>query len=214
MPADHAALMEIRDACRRNRVVCIPNLYLSEENARFDASPVRDADGSLLGITKMVHIVQAPCFYERDYYDASDAGWKVFDTAAGKIGVVICFDRHDPESFRACLLQGAEIVIVPTANHEREDLELFECEVRVAAMQNNVYVAMCNRVGREGDLVFAGRSLVADPQGTILARADDRERLLYADLNFEEILKSRERRPFHALRRPQFYPDTSNGSES
>lgn len=184
MSIGHDAVERIREICRRSKVVCIPNLYLAESGKRFDASPVIDADGSLLGITKMVHIAQAPCFYEQDYYDPSDVGWQVFDTAAGKVGVVICFDRHFPESFAACLRHGAEVVIIPTANHKEEDLDLFEREIRVAAKQNNFYVAMCNRVGTEKDMVFAGESLVVDPHGKVVSKADDREQILYGELDF------------------------------
>ena len=182
MSVDHGAVETIREVCRREEVVCIPNLYLAESGRRFDASPVIDADGSLLGIARMVHIAQAPCFYEQDYYDSADVGWRVFDTAAGRVGVVICFDRHFSESFRSCLEQAAEVVIIPTANHKGEDLEFFEREIRDAAVQNRFHVAMCNRVGREDEIDFAGESLVADPHGKIVAKADDREQILYADL--------------------------------
>ncbi len=93
-------------------------------------------------------------------------------------GVVICFDRHFPESFAACQRDGAEIVIIPTANHKEEDLELFGREIRGAASQNNFYVAMCNRVGTEKEMVFAGESLVVDPHGKVVSKADDREQIL------------------------------------
>lgn len=86
----------------------------------------------------------------------SDDGFKVYDTPFGKIGIVICFDRHIPESVRMCAAQGAQLIIIPTANLTTENQELFEWEVRVQAYQNLVYIAMCNRVGKEDDLIFAG----------------------------------------------------------
>ena len=98
----------------------------------------------------MVHVFQAPQFYEVDYYTPSEDGFKVFDMPFGRVGIVICFDRHLPESIRTCSLLGAALVIVPTANCKAEPMELFEWEIRVQAMQNSVFVAMCNRVGLEG----------------------------------------------------------------
>ena len=86
---------------------------------------------------------------ECDYYTPSEEGFQVFTTEFGKIGIVICFDRHLPESIRSCAAQGADLVIVPTANTKAEPLEMFEWEMRVQAYQNQTFVAMCNRVGKE-----------------------------------------------------------------
>ena len=202
---DDPIVERLRGTCRKLGLVCIPNFYLREGDRRFDASPVIDADGTILGISKMVHVVQAACFYEQDYYTPSDSGFQVYRTAAGNIGVVICFDRHFPESVRTCVLKGAQLVVIPTANVKSEPLELFEWEVRIAAMQNGVFVAMCNRVGLEGDMDFAGESLVVDPNGDVIAKADDSAQLLCADLDPEMVERSRRTRPYLALRRPECY---------
>ncbi|MEM9220228.1 MAG: carbon-nitrogen hydrolase family protein [Cyanobacteria bacterium P01_F01_bin.150] len=202
---DHKFIGQLREKCRDLKIVGFPNLYLQEGENRFDASPVIDADGSLLGISKMVHIVQAPCFYEQDYYTPSDSGFQVFDTSMGKIGVVICFDRHYPESIRACALKGAQLVIIPTANTKGEPLEMFEWELRVPAMQNGVFIAMCNRVGLEGDMDFCGESIVVDPNGDVVAKADDTDQILYAEVDFSMIDAARKARPFLELRRPDAY---------
>ena len=202
---DHDHVKRFREKCRELNLVGFPNFYLQEGENRFDASPVIDADGSLLGISKMVHIVQAPYFYEQDYYTPSDTGFQVYDTAAGRIGVVICFDRHFPESIRSCTLKGAQLIVIPTANHRGEPLDMFEWEVRIAAMQNGVYVAMCNRVGPEDEIDFCGESIVIDPNGDVVAKADDTEALLYAEIDFRMIEESRENRPFLRLRRPGEY---------
>ena len=119
----------------------------------------------------MVHIYQGEKFYEQDYYKPSEDGFQTFDTPYGRVGIVICFDRHIPESIRTCALKGADLVIIPTANTEEEPMELFEWEIRVQAMQNAVFVAMCNRVGREDAMDFAGQSLVADPYGNLVVKA-------------------------------------------
>ena len=110
----------------------------------------------------MEHIAQNKNFYEQDYYTLAKDGFKVFSTPFGKTGIVICFDRHLPENIRTCALKGADLVIVPTANTKAEPMELFEWEIRVQAMQNQVFIAMCNRVGME-DLSAAYRC-TTDPR--------------------------------------------------
>lgn len=202
---DHEFVTRFREKCHALDLVGFPNIYLQERGKRYDASPVIDSDGSLLGISKMVHIVQAPCFFEQDYYSPSQDGFKVYDTAVGKIGVVICFDRHYPESIRSCRLKGAQLIVIPTANTIGEPLEMFEWELRVPAMQNGVFIAMCNRVGVEGAMEFCGGSIVVDPNGEVVAKAGDREQILYADIDFAMVDQAQKERPYLALRRPEAY---------
>ena len=116
MSADGPEITAIRDACRKFRIHASPNVYLKQGEKRYDASLMIDPDSEILGISKMVHIAQAKFFYEQDYYTPSDDGFKVYDTPFGKIGIVICFDRHLPDGIRSCAKQGAELVIIPTAN--------------------------------------------------------------------------------------------------
>lgn len=205
IPIDHEIVNRLRDKCRELNLVGFPNIYLQEGDNRFDASPVINSDGSVLGISKMVHIVQAPCFYEQDYYTPSDSGFQVFDTAIGKVGVVICFDRHYPESIRSCTLMGAQLIVIPTANIKGEPLEVFEWELRIPAMQNGVFLAMCNRIGIEGNMEFCGESIVVAPNGEVISKANDLEQILYADLDFGLIDESRKNRPFLELRKPEAY---------
>ena len=118
---------------------------------------------------------------------------------------MICFDRHIPESVRTCAAMGAELVIIPTANMCSEPLDLFEAEVRTEAMQNQVFIAMCNRVGREGDEVFAGQSLIVGPDGTVLLKADGAEQLLTWEIDLQDSALQKQKKPFISLRRPEFY---------
>jgi predicted amidohydrolase len=205
IPIDHAYIAFLQEKCRSLKMVAFPNIYLQEDSNRYDASPVINSDGTLLGVSKMVHIVQAPCFFEQDYYTPSDSGFKVFDTAVGKVGVVICFDRHFPESIRSCVLSGAQLIVIPTANTKGEPLTLFEWELRVAAVQNGVFIAMCNRVGLEGQMDFCGQSIVVDPNGEVLAKADDQEQMLCVELDFEKVIQAQAERPYLGLRRPEMY---------
>lgn len=136
---------------------------------------------------------------------STDDGFKVFDTPHGKVGIVICYDRHLPESIRTCVLMGAELVIIPTANLTTEPMEMFEWEVRVQAMQNSVFIAMCNRVGTEGELTFAGESIVCDPNGNVIAKAGAEEELLTCDIDLSEAARIRNAKPYFATRRKEFY---------
>ena len=210
MEINHPVMRAMQGACRELGVLAIPNLYLEEDGKRYDASPVIERDGTILGVSKMVHIVQAPCFYEQDYYTPSDSGFQIYHTSAGRVGVVICFDRHYPESLRTCALKGAQLIVIPTANTRDEQIELFEWELRVAAMQSGLFIAMCNRVGLERDMDFCGQSVVVDPYGDVVAKADDSEQILYADIDLELIEESRQARPYLRLRRPEFCRLDSN----
>ena len=199
MSADGPEIRAIRETCRRLHICASPNVYLKQGNRRYDASLMIGADGEILGVSKMVHIAQAPCFYEQDYYMPSDDGFKVYETPFGKIGIVICFDRHLPDGIRSCAQQGAELVIIPTANILGEPLELFTWEVRVQAFQNTVFAAMCNRVGREDGVTFAGQSLLAAPNGNLLFQAGDQEELLLLEVPLEEAARERAARPWLTL---------------
>ena len=188
-------------------IVVVLNLFERDGDRTYDSSPVIDTDGKLLGVTRMVHITDYPCFHEQDYYHPSELGAPVYDTAVGKVGVAICYDRHYPEYMRALALGGAQVVFIPQAGAADELPEgLFEAELRVAAFQNGYYTALCNRVGVEPKLTFAGESFICDPAGRVLARAGKgTEEILFCDLELEEVADSHARRLFLRDRRPELY---------
>jgi len=190
-------------------VVVVLNLFERAGDRCFDCSPVIDSDGTLLGRARMVHITDYPCFHEQGYYAPGDTGAPVFETAAGRIGVAICYDRHYPEYMRALALAGAEIVVVPQAGAVGEWPDgLYEAELRVAAFQNGYFTALCNRVGREECLNFAGESFVCSPDGRVLARAPQSEdHILYAEIDLAEAASSHARKLFLRDRRPELYAD-------
>ena len=181
-------------ACKQASLWASPNVYLTIQDKNYDASLFIDDKGEILGLSKMMHIAQAPCFYEQDYYAPSDDGFKVYDSPWGKIGIVICFDRHIPTSIRSCAKQGADLILIPTANMVNEPLALFAAEIQVQAYQNTVFIAMCNRVGMEDDCTFAGESLVASPDGSLLFKADDQEGCFIIDLPLDMLLEERQKR--------------------
>jgi predicted amidohydrolase len=205
MKIDDAYVRTFRDACRKLTLVASPNVYLEESGRRFDASLMLDADGELLGVSKMVHVAQVPGFYEQDYYMPSDTGFIVHETKIGKIGVVVCFDRHYPESIRTCVLRGAQIIIIPTANTMAEPRDIFECELRAAAIQNGVFIAMCNRVGEEFDVTFCGESTIVGPRGDVIKKAACDEEIVIADVDLGDAHAARRERPYLSLRRPELY---------
>jgi predicted amidohydrolase len=188
-------------------VVALLNLFELDGDRTFDCSPVIDVDGALLGRTRMIHITEYACFHEQGYYTPGDTGAPVYRTKAGAIGVAICYDRHYPEYMRALALGGADLVVVPQAGSVGEWPDgLYEAEMRVTAFQNGYYVALCNRVGREEKLTFAGESFVCGPDGTVIARATQgTDEILYADVDFSQNASSHARQLFLRDRRPELY---------
>ncbi len=199
----------IAEKAREHGLVTVFNMYECEiETGRcFDSSPVIDADGSLLGVTRMVHITDYAWFHEQAYYHPGDRGAPVYQTAAGRIGVAICYDRHYPEYMRALGVAGAELVVIPQAGAVGEWPEgLYEAEVRTAAFQNGYFAALCNRVGPEEHVTFAGESFVVGPDGTMLGQArSEEEDLLVVDIDLARCAESHARKLFWRDRRPELY---------
>ncbi|WP_425155558.1 nitrilase-related carbon-nitrogen hydrolase, partial [Candidatus Palauibacter sp.] len=144
------------------------------------------------------------CFHEQHYYAEGDTDAPVYETAVGRVGVAICYDRHYPEYMRRLGELGAQLVVIPQAGSVGEWPEgLFEAELRVAAFQNGYFSALCNRVGEESRLTFAGESFVVDPEGVILARGPElEETILYAEVDLARCETSTARRLFWRDRRP------------
>ncbi|MGH9203001.1 MAG: carbon-nitrogen hydrolase family protein, partial [Vicinamibacterales bacterium] len=159
------------------------------------------------GVTRMVHITEYACFHEQGYYTPGDRGAPVYQTRVGKVGVAICYDRHFPEYMRALALGGAELVVVPQAGTIGEWPDgLYEAEMQVAAFQNGYFVALCNRVGREDCVDFAGESFVCAPDGRVLARArPGGDEILYVDVDLATTARSHARELFMKHRRPELY---------
>jgi predicted amidohydrolase len=190
-------------------MVTVFNQYERAPDGRtFDSSPVFDADGSLLGVTRMVHITDYAWFHEKEYYAPGDTGAPVYETAVGRIGVAICYDRHYPEYMRALGVAGAELVVIPQAGTVGEWPEgMYEAEVRTAAFQNGYFAALCNRVGVEGELTFAGESFVSDPEGRVVCRGPiGEDGIVMADIDLAECRSSTARTLFWRDRRPELYP--------
>ena len=198
-------ISEFCAVCGELGIFASPNFYIEDQGKRYDMSLLIDDRGEIIGKQKMVHVAQCEYFYEQDYYTPSEEGFQVFLTRLGRIGIVVCFDRHYPESIRTEALRGADLIIIPTANTTAEPSRLFEWEVRVQAFQNSVNIAMCNRVGVEDRMEFSGESLVSDYNGDCIIIGDNKEGILYAEVDMDSVERTRKMKPYTSLRRPEMY---------
>ena len=206
-PIDGPTVTAFQKKAKELNLVTLINFYERDGGDTFDSSPVIDADGALLGVTRMIHITDYPCFHEQGYYTPGNHGAPVYRTKAGRIGIAICYDRHFPEYMRALAVAGADLVVVPQAGSVGEWPDgLYEAEMRVAAFQNGYFAALCNRVGKEECLDFAGESFVCGPDGRVLARGPlSQDAIVYADLDLSELPASTARQLFMRHRRPELY---------
>lgn len=202
-------------------VVIAPVFERRAPGVYHNSAAVIDADGTIAGIYRKMHIPDDPAFYEKFYFTPGDLGFPAFDTRAGRIGTLICWDQWYPEAARLTALAGAGVLFYPTAIgwHPREKREHGERQhdawrtvQRGHAIANGVYVAAVNRVGREippggGDgIEFWGSSFLCGPQGEILAEAAaDREEILFAEVDLARVEEVRRNWPFLRDRRIDAY---------
>jgi N-carbamoylputrescine amidase len=170
---------------------------------------VIDADGSYLGKYRKTHIPQVKGFWEKFYFRPGNTGYPIFDTAAGRIGVYICYDRHFPEGWRALGLAGARIVFNPSATSRGLSQYLWRLEQPAAAVANEYFVGAINRVGVEplGDNDFYGQTYFVDPRGQLIgdAGADDKDEVVIRDLDMGQLAEVRNLWQFYRDRRPDQY---------
>ncbi len=166
--------------------MCIsPNVYLEDHGKPACASLFFNKEGEMKEIAEQMHRFNQENRYEKEYFREGRSGFVVHDAGFAKIGVVIGSDRLFPESVRCCALREAELVIIPAAITTEEDLKMVKWEMRVQAKENQVFIALCNRVGKEGKLVFAGHSFVVTPDGSLLYEADDTEQLIRVNVDIK-----------------------------
>src|SRR3989441_2842010 len=191
-----------------------PGLY-------HNTAAIIDADGQVRGLYRKMHIPDDPAFYEKFYFTPGDLGFRAFDTHAGRIGTLICWDQWYPEGARLTALQGAAILFYPTAigwhPHEKEAFGAAQRDAwrtiqRSHAIANGVYVAAVNRVGREepgpegAGLEFWGTSFLADPFGVVVAEAStDKEEIVVGEVDLARLEDVRRNWPFLRDRRIDAY---------
>ncbi|MDD1718522.1 MAG: agmatine deiminase family protein [Methanoregulaceae archaeon] len=201
------------DLARKHGVVIIVPVFEKGRDGRFyNTAVVIDADGSLLAPYRKTHIPQDPGFWEKGYFTPGD-GYRVHSTAHGRIAVLICYDQWFPETARCVALEGADLIIFPTAighpggtpPREGDWHEAWELIQRSHAIANSVHVAAVNRTGRERGTEFFGGSFVCDSFGHILARAGGGEEIVIAALDLTMNRTVRDTWGFFRNRRPDTY---------
>ena len=207
----------MQEVAKSHQMVIVVPIYEEEiTGLYYNTAAVIDADGKYLGKYRKNHIPHVnPGFWEKFYFRPGNLGYPCFDTAYARIGVYICYDRHFPEGARALGLNGAEIVFIPSATTKGHADYLWELEQRAHAVANGYFVGTINRVGREAPWnigEFFGSSYFSNPDGRILAKgSEDRDELIVADLDLDEIKEVRTHWQFYRDRRPDMYgPLSSN----
>jgi beta-ureidopropionase len=197
-------------AKRHHMVMIVPVYEIQMAGVFFNTAAVIDADGRYLGKYRKHHIPHChPGFWEKFYFTPGNGGYPVFQTRHGRIGVYICYDRHFPEGARILGMNGAEIVFNPSATVAGLSEYLWELEQPAHAVANGYFIAASNRVGIEqpwemGE--FYGKSYFCNPRGKIVAQASrDKDELLVADLDLDEIQQVRATWQFFRDRRPETY---------
>lgn len=190
-------------------VLVLPMYEKVQEGILYNTAAVIDADGTYLGKYRKTHIPQVKGFWEKFYFRPGNLGYPVFQTAVGKVGVYICYDRHFPEGWRALGLNGAEIVFNPSATSRGLSAYLWQLEQTAAAAANMYFVGAINRVGIEslGDNDFYGTSYFASPRGQVIDKSasDQDEELILRDLDLDQIREVRAQWAFYRDRRPETY---------
>jgi N-carbamoylputrescine amidase len=192
-------------------VLVVPIFEMEQEGFYYNTAAVIDADGTYLGKYRKNHIPHVKGFWEKFYFRPGNMGYPVFDTAVGKVGVYICYDRHFPEGWRALGLNGAKIVFNPSATSRGLSMYLWNLEQPAAAVANEYFIGAINRVGQEplGDNDFYGSSYFVDPRGQIIdgSASDTEEELVVRDLDLDVIEEVRQQWAFYRDRRPDAYGD-------
>ena len=206
-------------AAETKMVLIVPLYEEDQPGLYYNTAAVIDADGSYLGKYRKTHLPHLPGFWEKFYFRPGNLGYPVFDTAVGKVGVYICYDRHFPEGARMLGLNGAEIVFIPSATSRGLSQHLWRIEQTSHAIANGYFVGTINRVGVEADLGdndFYGQSYFCTPRGefvTTLGERDDlpgqgdpfEEELIIRDLDLDMIRDVRDTWQFLRDRRPDMY---------
>jgi N-carbamoylputrescine amidase len=210
-----------RAAKETGAVVVAPIFERRAPGLYHNSAAIIDADGQLRGLYRKMHIPDDPAFYEKFYFTPGDLGFRAFDTQAGRIGTLICWDQWYPEGARLTALQGAAILFYPTAigwhPHEKEAFGAAQRDAwrtiqRSHAIANGVYVAAVNRVGHEkplpdgAGLEFWGTSFLADPFGVVVAEGStDKEEIVMGEVDLARLEDVRRNWPFLRDRRIDAY---------
>jgi beta-ureidopropionase len=197
-------------AKQHNMVLIVPFYEEAQTGVYYNTAVVIEKDGTVVGKYRKTHIPHVgPCFWEKFYFKPGNLGYPTFDTSVGRLGLIICYDRHFPEIARLLGLKGAELVFNPSATVESLSRYLWELEQPAHAVANGYWIAAINRVGTEEPLNsarFYGSSYFCDPRGQIVAKAsEDEDEVLVHDIDLDMNRKVRNTWQFLRDRRPELY---------
>ncbi len=215
---------EFSEIAKKKKSIIIVPIFEKRTNGLYHNSLIIiNTKGELAGFYRKMHIPDDPLYYEKFYFTPGDVGFKSFATEYGNIGTLICWDQWFPEAARLTALKGAEIIFYPTAigwhpsekdKYGQAQKESWMTIQRSHAIANGVYVAAANRVGFEkidknsDGIIFWGSSFVCDPQGKIIVQAsEDKEEIVYADIDFAKVDVFRTHWPFLRDRRIDAYEE-------
>ena len=210
---DGPTTKRMQKLAKETKMVLIVPMYEEDGvGVYYNTAAVIDANGTYLGKYRKTHIPHLPGFWEKFYFRPGNLGYPVFDTAIGKVGVYICYDRHFPEGARMLGLHGAEIVFIPSATSRGLSQHLWNIEQTSHAIANGYFVGTINRVGIEKDLGtndFYGQSYFCTPRGEFVGEVGDahKEELIIRDMDFDLIREVRDTWQFYRDRRPDAYDD-------
>ena len=198
-------------------VLIVPLFEKRTQGIYHNTAIVIDADGSIAGTYRKMHIPDDPCFFEKFYFTPGDTGFKSFSTRYGKVGVLICWDQWFPEAARLTALSGAQFLFYPTAiGYQDEDAKVSEQQIsawetiqKSHAISNGVFLGSVNRVGRENALTFWGRSFICNPFGQVIGQAENESQIVIAQCPLSEIETTRQNWPFLRDRRVDAYQGLS-----
>jgi N-carbamoylputrescine amidase len=198
-------------------VLIVPLFEKRTEGIYHNTALVIDADGSIAGTYRKMHIPDDPCFFEKFYFTPGDTGFKSFSTRYGRVGVLICWDQWFPEAARLTTLSGAQFLFYPTAiGYQDEDakesnqqITAWETIQKSHAISNGVFLGSVNRVGRENALTFWGRSFICNPFGKVIGQAENEPEIVIAQCSLPEIESVRQNWPFLRDRRVDAYQGLS-----
>ena len=194
-------------------VLIVPLFEKRTQGIYHNTAIVIDADGSVAGTYRKMHIPDDPCFFEKFYFTPGDTGFKCFPTRYGRVGVLICWDQWFPEAARLTSLSGAQFLFYPTAiGYQDEDakesiqqITAWETIQKSHAISNGVFLGSVNRVGRENALTFWGRSFICNPFGKVIGQAENEPQTVIAQCSLPEIESVRQNWPFLRDRRVDAY---------
>ncbi|MBW2428058.1 MAG: carbon-nitrogen hydrolase [Deltaproteobacteria bacterium] len=213
LPNESVEVMQKISAAKKVTII-VPVYECARPGINFNTAVIIDADGSIAGKFRKVHIPEGPQYLEKYYFTPGDLGYPVFKTAHAVIGIGICWDEWFPEVARILGIKGAQIIFYPSAigsepdRPEYSSQAAWETVVKSHGIVNGLFIAALNRVGREDDMRFYGGSFISNPFGDVLARGDNHsDQVVAAELDLNQIREFRDLFHFYRDRRPETYQE-------